>query len=111
MVIMASGPNLHQPAINFMEMLSPSAPIVDSQHHSTETIGSHHANATRRLSCATALCNPAADLFPDHDEWAGTPFREAAGLCSAPNFLLENGEQNVSHQTDCHCVLHTWAHG
>lgn len=107
MVIMASGPNLHQPAINFMEMPSPSAPIVNSQHHSTETIGSHHANTTGRLSCATALCNPAADLFPDHDKWTGSPFREAAGLCGAPNFLLENGEQNVSHQTDCHCVLHT----
>lgn len=68
MVIMASGPNLHQPAINFMEMPSPSVPIVNSQHHSTETVGSHHANTTGRLSCATALCNPAADLFPDHDK-------------------------------------------
>lgn len=55
MVIMASGPNLHQPAINFMEMPSPSAPIVNSQHHSTETIGSHHTNTTGCLSYATAL--------------------------------------------------------
>lgn len=93
MVIMASGPNLHQPAINFMEMPSPSVSIVNSQHHSTETIGSHHTNTTGCLGCATALCNPATELFPDPDKWTGSPFREAAWLCGAPNFLLEMGNK------------------
>lgn len=111
MVIMASGPRLHQPAINFMEMPSPSAPIVNSQHHSTGTIGSHHTNTTGCLSCAPALCSPATGLFPDHDEWTRTPFREAAWLSGAHTFPLENGEKNISHQTDCHCVLHSPAQG
>lgn len=93
MVIMASGPNLHQPAINFVEMPSPSVSIVSSQHHSTETGGSHHPNTTGCLGCATALCNPATELFPDPDKWTGTPFREAAWLCGVPYFLLELGNK------------------
>lgn len=93
MVIMASGPKLHQPAINFIEMPSPSAPIVNSQHHSTETKGSHHTNTTGCLSCATALCNPATDLFPDHDKRTRTPFREAAWLCCALSSTWKMGNK------------------
>lgn len=39
MAVMAPGPHLHQPVINCTEMPSPSAPIVNGQHHSVQIMG------------------------------------------------------------------------